>query len=347
MSIAASLCGHVPPIVADLWRWWTAELRSIWNALPLGGTGETSKSLIYLEPGRVIVERITDGQGERFVEDRDLMSFDEQSFDELRDLTGSSATTLLLSPPDVYVTRLTLPRAAATRLRSAIELQLPIIAPMKPELLAWTVADVQRVTENLDAGVAMIKLERLTVLRDFLLRNGCGGWHIGVVDWPGAVFDEQRSALGIISTLLNSKWLLGSIAALASIPLTIIVGATILSYQADQRADGLQEKARENRRIFRDATIREEQRQALMPLIASPGVAALLNDVTRNLPQTDWLRSFERHADGSIRFIVVTRDAESLDRALHEAKHLPGLHVVDDEPSGEGLVDVTYEAGAR
>lgn len=347
MPVTALLSGRVASVLADFWRWWTTELRGIWHALPLRRTNQAAQSLIYLERDRVVVERIMEDQGERFVEDRPLASFDEQGFAELRSLTDGSSVALMLSAPDIYTARLSLPRAAAARLRSAIELQLSVVAPLKPELLAWVITDIRRSGEKLEISVTMAKRAKLNALRDLLSQNDCDDWRIGIAGMPGTVFGDEGSTAGTSLPFLHSKWLIGSVLAFASIPFTIILGAALLTAQAEARADALQENAKTNRLAMRNAALHEEQRQALMPLIATPGVATLLNELALTLPETDWLRSCERHADGSMAFIVVTRDPASLDTALRKMKSLPGLRVVDEEPTGEGLVDVSYETDGR
>lgn len=343
-SLVTNLLNHSTQFL----RWWLGELADLWSLLPIKGHTRRRYSHIYLEADRVIVDRRIGPQVDRFVEQRafDALGADGQS--ELQELTNGAPATLLLSSPDIYSISLSLPAIARSRLTSAVSLQMPIIAPLKPDLLSWSITAVRRETNQLQVDIVMAKRATLDGLRAISEEISADSWAIAPAHAPEHPFKDYEGARRTPSAWAKElRWVGLAVLALCSIPFTIIVAGALLTARADGQADRLRDQATEKRSAIQTAVRLEDQRRAAAPLFGQADAATLLNELAERLPPSDWLRSLERRPSGAISFTVSTGDEAALDAALRQSDLLPGVHVSDQTPAADGHSDVTYETDPR
>lgn len=333
----------IVPAATGFMRWWIGELADIGSTFHRGKDAPSGEVRVFLEPQSVVVERVNGEIGERFVEDRPFDQFDAAAFAELAALTAGARVLLCLQSPEIFATTLALPLAARSRLDNAIALQMGEIAPLKPELLIWAIADRSIEADMIRVRVVMAKRRRIEAICDAFAAHGLPEPVIcAMEEGRETPFPEQGSA-GVPWLDFNRyRWMIVAALLLLSIPLTTLAGSAILTARAGWAAQALAAKVHDIRAAQHIAARMEERRRLLAPLYGQPGVAALLNELARRLPHDDWLQSIERKSNGALSFTVVTGDEAALDTALRGSKLLPGVRVSDRTPGGDDNVDITY-----
>lgn len=303
-----------------------------------------------IRPGRqgVVVDIVRDGVGQRFADSTRLEDLDAQGWEELTALIQGCLIRIVLGSPDAFVTRVTLPKAARSRLRSAVGLQLSQLSPLDPDLLRWAVSARDSGPDRIEAEVAMARPERIEQLQDLFEANGIAPPAICASGANGAI----TLAAGRRLQSFRANDLLarpGLVAALliATIPVTTTIGATLLRASAENRVASLEKGAAPRLEAEARARRSEALRRDLRPLATRPAVSATLEDLATRLPLSDHVRSVERGSDRILTFTVETGDAEAAEAALRNSRLLPGLAVADIVPDPNGRLAVTFRTAAR
>jgi hypothetical protein len=326
-------------------RWWLQELADLAHLVPIGRQ-KKRRSLIYLEADRVIIERADGELVERYEEQTPFHSLAPAERSELIELTAGGARTILLPPSEVYFTSLSLPPAARSKVDNAVELQLAMISPIRPDLVSWAITEIRRESERVNVDVALARRAMLESIHQIATELEYGAWAIAPAHAPDHPFAgysaRKRSPAGskaLRFATLFAMTLLGA-------SLFTIAGGSYLASRADARTEELQPEAAGARAASRAALRQEEQRRAISPLFGEPDSAAILNELADNIPGSDWLRMIDRRQDGSVNFTVSTANETMLDEALRQSDVLRGLHVIDQTAGSDGRVEVTYETDA-
>jgi hypothetical protein len=336
------------PAASGFLRWWVGELADIGRSLRREGPAPSGDVRIFLDPQSVVVERVNGDVGERFVEEKPLDQFDETAFAELGSLTAGARVRLCLRPPDIFATTIILPLAARSRLESAVALQMGEIAPLKPELLIWAIADRSVEAGMLHVRIVMMKRSRIDAIREAFEAHGLPTPVICAVDEERETpFPAQGGGKAFRLDMNRHGWAVIAALLLMSIPLTTLTGSAILTARAGWNAQALAPQVRDIRAAQHMASRMEEHRRLLAPLYVQPGAANILDELARRLPHDDWLRVIYRRPNGALSFTVVTNDEAALDTALRGGALLPGVRVSDHSPGGDDTVEVTYITDAR
>lgn len=326
------------------WNWWTGELCDM---LPRQWPGDkTSRSDIRLIHDAVVVERILGDRGERFIDQTPIDRFDSQNWAELADLVRDTNARVLLQPPDVHLLTLHLPAAARTRLHSAVGLQLVERSPVEPELVQWMLGRAKIEGEMISVPVMLCRTERLDHIQTLFAEND-----IPIRAIAGEVGDETlqlrncaaKDNLQFLRTLSLGKRIAAGL--VASIPLSIGIGAALLASVNASKVDALERTVEPKLAVERQLKDKESLRQSLAPMLALPTISMLLDDLAGRLPTSAYLKEIERDVDGRIRFRAVSRDPDAAQAALKRDPLLPGLHQTGQTPSEQEGVDLIYEAG--
>jgi hypothetical protein len=331
----------------EAWRWWIAELAQLvpGRISAIGAPRATSE--IHLDRHSVTIDRVIGTTGERFVENRSIDALDDAAWEELAGLVEGTRSRIVLSHPDVYTIELTLPRAAGSRLRSAVALQLGEISPVEPALIDWTLHSIRRDTSSVTASVTMAKSQRLAHLANLFSTHGIPPPPIGVLADDRFVpivtgFDASRSApMGRLSRRL----VVASLALLASIPVITLAGANILAATNEEQAAILAKAIAPKVAADRRAREAELLRRAVAPLARIEPASSTLDALATAVPATAYARSVERMEDGALHFTLETPDPDVIRPALEEA--LPALREVNQAPGDDGHLRVDYVTGPR
>jgi len=328
------------------WRWWIDELRA---AVPehLKADGKTKATAeLWLSRDAIRVDRIADGQGERFAEERSIETLDAEGWQELADLIEGTRARIILTPPDIYATTVTLPKAARGRLRSAVMLQLGEISPLDPAMLSWSMHNVRRNGEHITLQLVMAKARRLDGLVSLFAQNGLPTPPIMAAVDDGFVklaagYDGSRAGIadeGRRRTMLFAGGLL------AATPFAIIIAASVLIATNDRASERLEEAVRPKGEAENRARHAERLRAALAPVYARPAVGSLLDNLAGRLPTTAWVRSISERPDGAVEFEIDALEPEAVRAALADDPLLPDLQEVDLSPTEDGRASIRYLA---
>lgn len=325
------------------WHWWTGELRDLLPQRWSGG--KAARSDIMLEPDAVVVERIAGGIGERFVDQTPIGDFDQQNWAELADLTQDTNARILLQAPDVHLLTMKLPTAARTRLRSAVALQLIERSPLELELVQWKLGRPEVHADMIAVPVMLCRTDRLDHIQTLFAEN-----ELSVRSIAGQVGDHiidlrkcgANDNLAFLRKLSLGKRIAAGL--VASLPLSIGIGAALLASLNASKVDALESEVRPKLSVERTLRQKEDLRQALAPVVALPTISMLLDDLAGRLPSSAYLKDVARDEAGAIRLRVVTRDPDAAQDALKGDPLLPGLHQVGQSPSEHEGVDLLYEA---
>lgn len=295
------------------WRWWTRELAEAVPPSIRSRRKPRSRCDIRVSPEGVAIDRIADGVGERFFEQRRIEELDEAAWAELAAVTAGTRVRLLLTVPDVYWTRISLPAAARGRLRAAVSLQLPHIAPLQPASLVWEAEPVAADRERIEVAVAMARAVRLDTLEALFRDNGLAvppiaaeaGERIVALTAgdAGEASPERR---------LNRRIAIASALLVASVPFTTLAAAKFLTGVTESRIAAVQRELSPRMAAERRAARSAEAAEALQRVFAYPSASETLEALALALPDTDHATAAAREPVGTLTVEVETADPEAL-----------------------------------
>jgi len=310
------------------------------------GNSKNALSNIRFTQDEVIVERVTGELGERFVDQTPLDCFENENWAELAELVRDTDVRVLLRPPEVHLLTVTLPSAARSRLHSAVAFQLVERSPLDPELVQWMLGQPQVGSETVAVPVMLSRAERLDHIQTLFAEN-----EIPLQSIAGEVGDQlitlrkcgANDNFELLRKLSPAKRVTAGL--VASIPVSITLGATLLASLNASKVEALQQEVRPKLSIERTLQQKEDLRRALAPSVALPSISMLLDDLAGRLPATAYIKEIERDSDGQIKLRVVARDPDAAQAALKGDPLLPGVHQTGQTPSDREGVDLIYEAG--
>jgi hypothetical protein len=260
---------------------------------------------IWLGTKDVQIQRFKDGIGERLVDPRPLEGLDEETWLELAGLLADAHYDVVLSPTDVFATTLTLPKAAQSRLSTAISLQMNEIAPIEPSLLRWANTRPILDGDKLLVRVAMAKQARIEAVSSLFASHD--------LDEPAIFGADNGTLVKLVSggrsrrTLdSNSRLFLGAVAPVLSVPLIIWIAAAVLTSANQQSAEALAKKLAPKIAVDAQARDAERTRSAATALLAPPTFSALVEDLAQRLPHTAYVVALENGAEGAVSLTVDT-----------------------------------------
>jgi general secretion pathway protein L len=217
--------------------------------------------------------------------------------------TGPRDVTLALAPKLVLRRRLTLPAAVEDNLRATIGYDLDRLTPFKAEDVAFDAAVVERDSARRTIGVDLVAVRRRALEQAIALARSFGANVVAVV--PGAPQDAATSPVNLLAPEDRAvaggflRWhVLAPLALLCALVVAIIVVplwqkreyAIAMMNAADQAAIRAQISDRLRSEVDRMVG---EYNFALERKFTTPGVAQVLNELTKLLPDDTWLTQFE------------------------------------------------------
>jgi hypothetical protein len=332
--------------VTQAWSWWIGELGDLVPSdVSMRGINRSSAAVdISLSRENVSVERVEKGVGERFVSDQPLERLDPESWDELRALLGGARSRIILAPPQVFTTSLSLPVAARTRVRQAVALQMGEIAPLDPALLSWTVDDIGVTGDRLSVRVSMAKTAEIERIEAQFAEHDVPCPPIGLRSDEAFIIlskgAQQRRPLLGGRTARTALIVLGLI---ASVPITTSLFAWAIARQAEGEAAAIEERIQP--KLAAEARWRRNEtlRAVLAPIAALPSAGRLLNQLAANLPDSVYARAIELGQDGALRMTADAQDPDLVRPALAATPALARLREVAQTPTDDARIRVDYQ----
>lgn len=230
--------------------------------------------------------------------------------------TGERDVTLALGPKQVLRRRLTLPAAVEDNLRATIGYDIDRLTPFKPEDLHFDAVVVDRDAARRTITVDVVTVRRRVIDQALSLARSFGANVVAVV--PDAPRDAATSRINLLAPEGRAesnrflRWeILLPVALLVALALAVVIvplwhkrdAAIAMMNAADQAAIRAQQSDRLRSELDRMVG---EYNFALERKYTTPGVAQVLDEVTRLLPDDTWLTQFE--VKSSIRGKVAQRE---------------------------------------
>lgn len=330
--------------LAGFWRWWTSELAQLLPLirLPLPGRGNAAAD-IRPHRDRVEIIRFADGAGERLVERTPLDELGPESWTEMVELTSGRNTRILLAPPLVHVLKLTLPKAARARLRTAIPLQLRDVSPVDPTQLTWQIVDVTPAQENI--------VVRVVIARTMLLDRFVEGIS-GQTDRVPPIFAEVEDRPILLRSRsgggpsLPMPWIVAA-GILLSTPLWALLALSILV--AAKRSDVAELEQEVAPKIAIERTLRErhDTARALAEILKRPTLTGLIADLAGRLPETATAHDLAMAPDGTLSMALEAPDPDTLRPILAADSRIADLRESDQSATNDGRILIHYQGRLR
>lgn len=331
--------------IHDFWTWWNDELREM---LPKGFRGEATERNrfdLFMAKDETTIETVNDGAGQKMQEAYALENLPLESWEQITEFADVRKARLFLGDSDFLALPVKLPRASSAQLRSALELQLPSLAPLDPELIDWDYVELSRNETHIELALIMAKCARLDALESLFAQH----------DLMPPAFCVQldgktitlRKPLEIARKPLEERKMQFAMAMavmLAMIPVLTIGGAKMMNSIEIDRAVRLEEELAP--RLAAEKTIAREEmiRRAASPLLNMPSASYRLERLAENLPETDWTVSAKQQPDGSFEFVADMLNREEAESALKQAPILSRLEMTEELESEAPRNRIRYRA---
>ena len=307
MTAAASLSTTVRQFLT----WWSSELSAAFRA-PIGAVGTSRPSVtIFPRQDEVSAERIADGIGQRFVDECALSELSDASWDKLREIVDDAAVRVVLSEPDTMAVRVTLPRAARSRLRPAIALHLSEHLPIEPELAVWEIVEQRAAGPDILVELIVARAAQLDDIKQTFAEHG-----LRLPDIAGRVGDREvllsHGQRPVLQAGERRRFMLAAV-LVAIAPILTLAGSELLIARNETAIYKLEVQLAPKRETARLAREREQLRAALAALPTLP-LSTLLDDVAANLPQSAHLKTAQREGS-AVTLEIEATDPEGFDEA--------------------------------
>lgn len=150
-----------------------------------------------------------------------------------------------------------------------------------------------------------------------------------------------RSVPNFKCPVISSRVRMISICLVASIPVSIAVGAWSMTFVARQDAQKLAQAAALNIDARREAILAEEARPVTSRLLAAPSISDLIQRLSATLPAGDTVADAARDAHGILTIDIETIDPDELRRALARDAKLAKLRETGQSATDRGTMRVT------
>jgi len=332
------------PALAQGWRWWAGELAQL---VPGRMSWRVSrKPRADVRPSREGIEvvRIAGGEGERLTEAVPLTAFGEENWREIAALLEGHWVRLLLTPPQVHILTLKLPKAARPYLRTAIPLQLVEHAPLPLAQLAWAMVDTQYQGERLEIRIAMARTEMLDAIEAGFREHDIPLPPILAETSDGKTVTLRRARGSRIDLSRPWAWAIG---ILVLTPFLVLLALHLLVAHESGKVADLEGLARPKLAAERHIREQAEVARNLNQLFALPAATSLVEDLAGHLPPSAHALELSAHDDGTIGISLATTDVDAARTALIGMPRLIGVRQVNVTQMPDGSSTVQYEAHVR
>ncbi|MEP3226281.1 MAG: hypothetical protein ABJO01_09920 [Parasphingorhabdus sp.] len=329
--------------VHGFWSWWSDEMLGMLPASLKGDPTERDRFDIFLGDEETVIEKVVRGAAQKMVEPCGFNDLPDESWEQISVLLQDQKPRLFLAAKDILQIPVTMPRASAGQIRSALTLQLPGLVPLMPEHIDWNFVEIARDAQNIEITLVIARSSRLDELEEAFAYK-----EIMPPVFCANVADRclvLRKPLELTHRPINDKKLLATMAAigmLAMIPVFTIGGAEMLASLNLERAERLQKDLAPKLAQVRDVRREETIRRAAAPLFNMPSAANLLEMIAQNLPESDWAIASSQSADGSFEFIADMANRESAETALRTIPQIKQLEIAEEMQAENKRARVRY-----
>jgi len=313
------------------WSWWSDEMIGMVPASLRGEPTDRDRFDIFLHAGQTVIETVLHGEAQRMLESSNFGDLRQDSWDQIEQFSKNAKPRLFLGAGDILRIPVTMPRASAGQLYSAITLQLPTLVPIVPEQIDWGFADLERDEHNISLLLFIARSSRLDALEELFSNQ-----NLMPPSFCANIDDKivtLRKPLELARQPLEHRKMMAAmviVAMLIMIPLSTIGGAELLAWLNIDRAQRLERDLRV--RLENERKIQQEEniRQAAAPLLNIPSASNMLEALAQNLPASDWVVSSAQTADGNFEFVADMADRDAAETALRKARNIGKFRIVEE-----------------
>ncbi len=329
--------------IHDFWTWWSDELREMLPRDFRGEATERNRFDLFMAKDETTIETVNDGAGQKMREAYALDALPVESWEQITEFAEIRNARLFLGESDFLALPVKLPRASSAQLRSALELQLPSLVPLDPDLIDWDYVELSRNDTHIELSLIMAKSSRLDALETLFAQHDL---------MPPAFcvqLDDKtitlRKPLEIARKPLEERKMQFAMAMavmLAMIPVLTIGGAKMMKSIEIDRAERLEEELAP--RLAAEKTIAREEmiRRAASPLLNMPSASNRLEGLAQNLPESDWTVSAAQQPDGSFEFVADMLNQEEAELALKQTPVLSRFEMTEELESESPRTRIRY-----
>lgn len=330
----------------EFWNWWSDELSGFLPASFKNEPTERDRFDVFAGARETIIEFVQGGAGEKMVEEMPLESLKQDSWDQIYALADQYPPRLFLQDNDYLAISVKLPKASLADIRSALQLQLANLAPLKPEYIDWDFVALERDDKHVFVSLIIAKSERLDEIETLFAEKG-------LMPPTFCVEHEGKNAVLRRPLLLSSKpadqtrkkFAFAAAALLACTPLITWAGAEILAGQEETRIaeleSALEPRLEQEKRILAEEMVR----RAAAPLLKMPSASNRLEALASSLPETDWTSTVSQNPEGRLLFVADMEDRAKAEDQLSQSEYLNNLEPVEEFEEENQRVRVRYEVG--
>lgn len=329
MSAAAALRDQA----GQFFAWWRGELAALLPDSVVARRPQKPRSDIRISHDGITIDRVAGGIGERYHESRAIDALDEDGWAEFAAVIAETRPRLVLTVPDAYVATVVLPAAARSRLRPAVALQLPQLAPLDPSLLVWSAAAGPAEGGRIKVSVAMARAERIEGLQALFAGRGLPIPAIAALAGDGLIVLSRSGAGAVDEETRANRWAtIATIGLLLSIPFTTVAGAWLMAGMAEGETESIAKQIAPRLAAERRAERETELGRALAVVYEQPPATATVEALALGTPDTDYLIAASRAPDGTLQATVDSADPDALQAALAKAPLGPALQAAEAIP---------------
>lgn len=332
--------------VGEFWNWWSDELSGFLPASLRNEPTERDRFDIFSGARETVIEFVQGGAGEKMVEAVPLDALEEDSWEQIFALADQYPPRLFLQDNDYLAISVKLPKASLADIRSALQLQLGNLVPLKPEYIDWDFVECDRNDKHVFVSLIIAKSARLDEIETLFAEKG-------LMPPTFCVEHEGKNAVLRRPLLLSSKpadqarkkFAFAAAAMLACTPLITWAGAEILTGQEEARIaeleSALEPRLEQEKRILAEEMVR----RAAAPLLKMPSASNRLEALAANLPETDWTSAVSQNPEGRLLFVADMEDRGKAEDQLSQSEFLNNLEPIEEFEEDSQRARVRYEVG--
>ncbi len=326
------------------WDWWTDELHGLLPEKLRGDPTERGRFDIFLGSGETTIEFVHHGDGESMLEARAIDELPVDGWEQISEFAQKQKQRLFLDDTDFLKITVQLPRASASQIDAALQLQLPSLVPMELDMLDWGYVELERSDTNIELALVIAKSARIDELENLFAEQSL---------MPPAFCAKIEDKIAYLRKPLEisnrsiekSKFAMAALVMIAMIPLITIAGAKIMTATEVANIERL-EGILASRQAQEKQILKEEMvRRSVAPLLNMPSASNRLEALAQNLPDTSWTVSTAQKPDGRFQFVADMQDRDDTEQALNQTKDLQNPKPVEKLEADGGRFRVRYQVG--
>ncbi len=335
-------------LVTDFWNWWSDEIMGMIPADLKAASDSRNHLDIFAYQDRVIIESVSKGNGQRLEENSILEKLDDDCWEDILHLSEKLPPRLFLSENDFHIINIKLPAKTLKDPHSAIALQLPLHSPLNINKIEWNYCKQSNEQGFANFAIFIVRAHRLDQIEMLFADHGAMPPTIAV-NYGGNIMVFRQPLIMGQSFFENKKLMLrlASFLLLLSIPLSVILGANIITNKNQEYSNIIESEARPKIDAWRDAQYQENLRRRAIPLSGRKTIIPMLDELAKLLPENIWVHSISAQDSDNIIIRVNASNSARLKPILEKSQYFESVEIVDTQELDPDNFIHTVEIGLK